>query len=395
MNAVRVLHVLGAMNRGGAETWLMHVLRHLDPDRFQTDFLVHSDQPAAYDEEILARGSRILRCPNPQNPLIFGKQFQAILRQSGPFDVVHSHVHHYSGYIVSLARAAGIPIRIAHSHSDTRTANDGSGALRTSYLQFSRWLIEANCTHGIAASVPAALALFGPQWEQDSRFKVLYCGIDLDPFRISSDRKSVRSDLGFPGDPIVFGHVGRFVPVKNHTFLVEVAAQIVKREPRARFLFVGDGPLRPALEDQLRNAGLRERVVFAGLRPDVPLLMMHAMDAFLFPSLYEGLPLVLMETQAAGLPCIASEGTPPEAIVNPALVQRLPLSAGAHEWARVACETAKEPPFDRGTALDIVAASRFSINRSVRHLHDIYLQGAPDSMTPNLILGSSVGRNRE
>jgi glycosyltransferase involved in cell wall biosynthesis len=369
MKAIRVLHVLGAMNQGGVETWLMHVLRHLDRERFQMDFLVHTDQPAAYDAELLALGARILRCPNPHNPLLFGRRFLAIVKQFGPFDVIHSHVHHYSGYVLSLARAARIPVRIAHSHSDTRTANAGSAVLRQSYLRLSRRLIAANCTHGLAASVPAALALYGPRWDRNPRVKVLHCGIDLDPFRTSGDRASVRSEFGFRSDNVVFGHVGRFVPVKNHAFLVEIAAEIVKREPRARFLFVGDGPLQPALEEQLRRVGIREHAVFAGLRSDVPRLMMGAMDNFLFPSLYEGLPLTLMETQAANLPAIISDTIAPETTVIPALIRRLSLRQSAAVWAESAlrhreCRTAN--------ALGEIERSPFNVITGIGDLEVIY-----------------------
>lgn len=365
----RILHVLRAMNRGGVETWLMHVLRHIDRERFQMDFLVHTEQPAAYDAELEALGARILRCPDPHNPLLFGRRLLSIMKQFGPYHVIHSHVHHYSGYVLSLARAAGIPVRIAHSHSDTRTAHAGSALLRQSYLCLSRRLIAANCTHGLAASVPAALALFGPDWGRDPRVKVLHCGIDLDPFRTTSDRKSVRSEFGLRSDDIVFGHVGRFVPVKNHAFLVEIAAEIVKREPRARFLFVGDGPLRPALEEQLRRSGIREHTVFAGLRSDVPRLMMGAMDTFLFPSLYEGLPLVLMEAQAANLPAIISDTIAPETTVVPALITRLSLRQSATVWAECAlrhreCRTTN--------ALGEVRRSPFNVITGINDLAVIY-----------------------
>jgi hypothetical protein len=152
MKPLRILHVLGAMNRGGVETWLMHVLRHLDRERFQIDILVHTDRPAAYDSEVLALGSKILQCPYTNNPLLYARRFLQVIKRNGPFDVLHSHVHHFSGLILALGRIAGIPVRIAHSHSDTIAAESRAGLVRRMYLGAMERLIRAHCTHGFAVS---------------------------------------------------------------------------------------------------------------------------------------------------------------------------------------------------------------------------------------------------
>jgi glycosyltransferase involved in cell wall biosynthesis len=372
MNKIRVLHVLGAMNRGGAETWLLHVLRHVDREWLQMDFLVHTDQPAAYDQELVALGARIFRCPVWRNPLLYSKRFLEIAKRCGPFDVLHSHVHWFSGCTLAFARRAGILMRVAHSHNDTRTLNSSKRLLRKAYQETSRHLIAANCTHGLAASEPAAEDLFGTDWRHNPRFRVLYCGIDLAAFQQDVDSRAVRAEFGFSERDLVFGHVGRFDPQKNHSFLIETARELVNMTPHGKFLMVGDGPLRPEMERRINALGLKDRIVFAGLRPDVPRLMTGAMDMLLFPSIHEGLPLVLMEAQAAGLYSIVSEGIPKEAIINPVLVHRLPLSAGAHEWARVACHIANQPRFDRRRAVKIVAASPFAIRQSIQHLCGIY-----------------------
>jgi glycosyltransferase involved in cell wall biosynthesis len=380
MKPVRILHVVGALNCGGVETWMKHLVANVDRDELRIDFLVHTEAPAAYDSEIEALGSRIFRCPYTSNPLRYAARFLRITREFGPFDVLHSHVHHFSGYILGLGRKAGIPIRIAHSHSDTSLVESGSGLARRTYLNTMKWLIRANCTHGIGVSAPAATALFGNTWRDDDRIQVIYCGIDLAPFRRSGAPAALRPEFGFSPNDIVFGHVGRFSPMKNHFFLVDVAAEILRREPRAKFLFAGDGPLLTEVKKHAHTSGLTDKIVFAGLRSDIARLMTDALDVFLFPSIHEGLPIVLMETQAAGLRSVVSDGTPEEAIVNPALVQRLPLSAGITEWARIACETAGQSRFDRSRALDIVSASPFSIGRSIQSLRSIYLKGSTCSV---------------
>ena len=347
----------------------MHALRHIDRQQIRMDFLVHTDQPAAYDTEILAFGSKILHCPYPQRPIRYGTHFLKIIREFGPFDVLHSHVHYFSGYVVWLGRAAGIPVRISHSHNDSRVVDAEAAHLRKAYLSLSRWLLTKNSTCGLAASVPAASALFGSGWKQDRRVKLLYCGIDLAPFRDPFDPATVRAEFGFsPGD-VIFGHVGRFDPGKNHAFLADIAAEIAKREPGARFLLVGDGPLRSSIESQFRRAGIGHRAVFVGPRPDVPRLMLGAMDEFLFPSLYEGLGLVLIEAQAANLPAVISDTVPSEAIVVPSLVRSLSLKQSAATWAEtalqhLACRTRN--------ALAAVERSPFNITVSLEALTRVY-----------------------
>src|ERR1700733_11910503 len=131
---MRILHVLGKLDRGGVETWLVQVLRHIDRQKYQMDFLVHSESPGAYDEEVRALGSRIIPCLHPSNPVMYARNFRRALRQYGPYDVVHSHVHHYSGYVLTLAAMWGVPVRIAHSHNDTRAAEASTSIGRREYL---------------------------------------------------------------------------------------------------------------------------------------------------------------------------------------------------------------------------------------------------------------------
>lgn len=346
----------------------MHVLRRLERDKVQMDFLVHTDGEAAYDAEILALGSRILPCPNPRDPLSYAKGFREIVQRFGPYDVLHSHVHHHSGIVLWLGRRAGIPLRIAHSHNDLHSLAVGATARRKSYLRFSRWLIATNCTHGLAASRPAAHDLFGPRWERDPRVQVMHCGIELEPFRQAFDRDSVRLEFGFRPEHIVFGHTGRFEAQKNHAFLADVAGEIIQREPRARLLFVGDGPLRPSIEQQLRHSGIIDYAVFAGVRPDVPRLMTSAMDRFLFPSLYEGLGLALIKAQAAGLPSTVSDTIPAEATVIPKLIQRLSLQEPASIWAECALRHS-----ERSTKVPAeMEQSSFAIAESISGLMSIY-----------------------
>ena len=178
----------------------------------------------------------------------------------------------------------------------------------------------------------AAVSLFGANWSGDPRWRISYCGIDLAPFRDHADRAAVRSEFNIPAKAFVVGHVGRFDYQKNHKFLIEIFATLARRQPDARLLLIGEGPMRATIEEQVGWAGLRDKVIFAGPRPDVPRLMTAAMDAFVLPSHFEGLPLVLLEAQAAGLPCLLADTVAEETTVNPALVRRLSLSQTTEAW---------------------------------------------------------------
>ncbi len=309
---MRVLHVVGGMDRGGVETWLVQVLRHMDPARIRMDFLVNTDRDCAFDEEIEALGSRIHRCVRYRRPWRYVPALLRILRDHGPYDVVHSHVHFFSGFVLAVAKRAGVRGRIAHSHTTAPDAEARPRLYRRPYRWLAARLIRANSTLGLAASAPAATALFGSRWRSDPRWRVLYCGIDLAPFRQACDPRAIRQELGV-GDAFVLGHVGRFVPAKNHAFLLQIAAAVRAAAPNTHLLLLGDGPTRPAVEAAARELGLSSHVSFLRTRPDVPRILVAATDAFLFPSSHEGLGLALVEAQAAGLPCFYSDTIPRDA----------------------------------------------------------------------------------
>lgn len=366
----RVLHVVGGMDRGGIETWLMHVLRATNRSRLAMDFLVQTARPCSYDDEARALGAKMMPCLRPARPRAYARNLRLLLREHGPYDVVHSHVHHFSGLVLRLARRAGVPVRIAHSHNDTTALDSGSSSLRQAYLRLmARW-IDRHATAGLAASRQAAASLFGPAWESEARWRIHSYGLDLTPFRAPVDRDAVRAELGISGDAFVVGHVGRFVDQKNHRFLIEVAAEVVRREPRMRLLLVGEGELRPEIERLVARLGLSDRTILAGVRPDVPRLMRGAMDVFAFPSRFEGLGLVLVEAQAAGLPCVISDVIPDEADVVPGLVHRLALSSPASAWAETLLDARRvcEPAQSLGT----VESSPFALHRTVAGLAAFY-----------------------
>ena len=371
--SIRILHVVGGMDRGGVETWLMHILRHIDRDRFQMDFVVHTEKPCPYDDEARVLGSKIIPCLSPSKPWLYGRNFKRILREYGPYDIVHSHVHHFSGYVLYLAKQAGVPVRIAHSHNDTSAIDAKAGLPRQLYLSLTKWSISWCSTVGLGCSCNAVADLFGAAWKTDTRWQVLYYGVDLKPFYDRVDSIGVRAELGIPADAFAIGHIGRFETQKNHLFLLEIAAEVAKQELKMHLLLIGDGSLRSDIEQKVVQMGLSDRVTFAGNRSDVPRLMLKALDVFLFPSLHEGLGLVLIEAQAAGLPCIFSDVVPEEADLVRPLLQRISLSKSASIWAE-AVRSAKSDAsaISQRDALAVVENTPFNIAASVKKLTEVY-----------------------
>jgi glycosyltransferase involved in cell wall biosynthesis len=375
---LRILHVLYKLDMGGLEKWLMTLLRHIDRRVYQLDFLVHHPDPGVFDEEAKSYGARVIYCPYSPWPWKYSRSFLRLLRQHGPYDVIHSHLA-LSGAILLLAHRAGIPGRIAHSHTDEASRLSRAGLARRVSLFWSHRWIRHYATTGLAASRVAARGRFGAQWEVDPRWRILSCGVDLTPFHQSYDREQVRRGLGIPPQALVLGNVGRFVAVKNHDFLVEIAAALRQRESNFYLLLVGDGPRRQEMQQRVKDAGLEANVIFTGFRSDLPRLL-SAMDAFLFPSLFEGLGLAVVEAQAAGLPCLISTPVPREAEVVPSLVRRLALSESAAAWAEAALAAVRArdslPP--REEALERVSISGFNVINSIRALERLYAGYHPD-----------------
>jgi glycosyltransferase involved in cell wall biosynthesis len=332
---LRILHVLGDLTRGGIETWLMHLLRRTDRSRFQTDFFLRSMAQGQYDNEAESLGSRIGRSDRFLNPFHFEADLRAFVQQNGPYDIIHSHFAEFNGLIMWIAARCGIKIRIAHSHNDTRLIDRKARLHRRAYLALGKRLIQSYATHCVGADDGAAASQFGASWKSDPRVRILRCGIDLVPFtpEAGADKLELRRDLGFPDGAFVVGHVGRFAAQKNHAFLLRVVAQLSQTDPSVHLLLVGTGPMRNEIQSLIVQSGLASRVVLLEPRPDVPRLMLDAMDVFVLPSLHEGLPLVALEAQAAGLPCIVSEATPKNACVVPSGIEFLSLQLPAEEWA--------------------------------------------------------------
>lgn len=358
---IKVLHVVTYMGRGGLETMIMNYYRHIDRSRVQFDFLVHRFERADYDDEIEALGGTIYRLPRL---VPWSRNYRGALNsffEGHPeYKIVHVHQDCLSSFILRAAKQHNVPIRIAHSHNSNQDKN-----LKYPIKLYYRRQIPMFATHLFACGNDAGAWMF-----RGAPFQVLNNAIDAKKYRYDPvQAKQIREELGLPADGFVIGHVGRFALQKNHEFLTDIFAEVQKRKADARLLLVGDGSLRSEIESKVNSLGLSEKAIFAGVRSDVPALL-QAMDVFVFPSMYEGLPVTMIEAQAAGLPCFISDKVPLECKITD-LVTQIPLQASAEQWAEQIL--AAQSPERKDTYNEMVAAG-FDIVENAKWLQDFYLK---------------------
>lgn len=348
------------MGRGGIETMLMNYYRNIDRSKVQFDFLVHRDFKADYDDEIEALGGHIYRVP-PMNPL--SGKYRRALRDffaQHKYETVHCHLNYMSGIVLAEAKRAGVKRRIAHAH----TANMNPG-WKQYVRQLMKFSIPKNATMLAACSKQAGEAVFGGHG-----FDILANAIDAESFRFSAEsRARVREELKLE-DAFAIMHVGRFVYPKNHAFLIDVFAEVLKREADAKLILTGDGELRPEIEAKVKELGFADKVLFLGTRGDVAELL-QAADVFAFPSHFEGLPVTIIEAQAAGLPCVKSNTVTDECVLTD-LVTSLPIDDPVL-WAE---EILKKRGFVRRDTLKDIAAGGYDITAAAEKLENFYLNGA-------------------
>ncbi|RDY90761.1 glycosyltransferase family 1 protein [Bacillus amyloliquefaciens] len=340
---VRVLHIFSGMNRGGAETMMMNLYRKMDRTKVQFDFLTHRNDPCAYDEEILTLGGRLFYVPSigSTNPITFVKQVKQVIQEKGPFAAVHAHTDFQSGFIALAARLAGVPVRICHSHSTSWRGR--SSRLAGMQLFVFRRMITANATALCACGEEAGRFLFG----KEKDVHLLPNGIDLDLFAGGrADTESEKRKRGIAGGRLAIGHIGRFTEEKNHQFLLRLAADMKERGIGFQLILAGDGPLRTDMEKLAEKLGLDDDVRFIGVEERVHDLL-KTLDVFVMPSLYEGLPVTLVEAQASGVPCVISDGITEEADAGLGLVSRLSLKEPPELWTAAILRAAETPVPDK------------------------------------------------
>ncbi|MFZ3577239.1 glycosyltransferase family 1 protein [Virgibacillus sp. DJP39] len=361
----RILHVVGAMNRAGTETMLMNIYRNINHEIIQFDFISYGKEDAHYDQEIRQLGGRVIKLSNTQSI----KQLYRAIKQYGPYNAVHAHTLFHCGIANLAARIAGVPVRIAHAHT---TADNEISHNRKVYIKLMRIMIQIFSTNLLACSNESGKYLFGESGVKKATYSYFPNAINYLTFmanlRIGTAKLKLEEGLG---NSLVIGHIGRFIEAKNHAFLIEIMKSVVKRDPIVKLLLVGDGDLRHQIEDKAKAELLYENIRFVGVRSDISNLL-HCMDVFVFPSIYEGLGLVLLEAQASGVPCVVSEAIQPEADLELGLVSKLALSDGPEVWANKIIEQAGKKEKNKNLIADSFKTKGYSLSAGITKLTALY-----------------------
>ncbi len=371
----RVLHCVGHLLRGGIEMGLFNLLTFHTAGRGNHHLLVRTAEEEAFTSAFRDAGMPVLSCVNFRNPLRYALELRKLIRENGPYDILHVHGSSFSGLLtLLLAKWCGVPWRIVHSHNDVRPTLGELSWLNRVYITIVLALYRRFADAGFAASNLAAESMFGMDWQADPRWELLYYGIDCGAFKASRDQ-TLRAAYGINPSALVIGHVGRFHEQKNHAFLVDMVEAAVDMNPSVVCLCVGDGALRDTVVADVNLRRLADHFVFVPDTLDVPALMLSVMDCFVFPSRYEGLGLVVVEAQAAGLPCLISDRIPSEATVDPSLVKTLPLETSPREWATTAFDLISSRHIDQSDAvIQRIEESKFNLETCVSAVWERYAE---------------------
>ena len=365
---IRVLNLFTVMDRGGAETMVMNYYRHIDRTKVQFDFLVHREQRGAYDDEIEALGGRIYRMYPiyPQNFARYKRDIRVFFKDHPEYRIIHSHMSELGYFAFKEAAKQGVPIRICHAHNAPHGFD-----MKMIMRDYFKKRMMPYLTHLFMCGVESGRWLYGK--ENENRFIMLNNAVDASAYTYNpAKRTEMRLQLELT-DELAVGHVGRFNQQKNHPFLLEIFAALLKKEPNAVLLLVGGGTDMQRIQAKAQTLGIAEKVRFLGVRSDVTDLM-QAMDVFVFPSLYEGLGIALIEAQAAGLPCVVSDTIPHEAYLTD-LVDSESLSAPAEKWAEKILAKQAIPRTDRRTE---IAAHGFDITTEAVKLQEFYIKSVEE-----------------
>lgn len=363
---IRVLQVFALMNRGGAETMIMNLYRNIDRTKVQFDFIVHTNKACAYDDEIKNLGGKIYRVPryNGKNHLQYKRAWNKFFQEHPEYKIIHGHVRSTAAIYLRIAKKYGL-ITIAHSHSTS--SGNGFSAIVKKVLQYP---IRYTADYLFACSKSAGEWLFGKKACKGDNFFVFKNAIDAKKFIYNKEiRERKRKELHIE-NKFVIGHIGRFHLSKNHTFLIDVFKEIYDRNENSVLVLVGDGELRSSIEKKVNDLRLSGSVIFTGVRSDVPQLL-QAMDVFVFPSLYEGLPVTVVEAQAAGLPCFVTEAIPREAYLTDH-VYSISYKQSAKHWAN---EILKYYIlFKRKNSLSQIKSQGYDVLSTAKAIEDFYFQ---------------------
>lgn len=363
---MKVLQVVGQLCVGGQETMAKNFYEFIDRDHFDFDYIVYGDAIGEYEAELEEYGAHIFHVTYSKSIFSFIKQMNSIMKK-GKYDVVHSHTYTNNGLVLSIAKFNHIPIRISHCH--TTESGKNNSLLYSLYHALMRKLVLASATEYIACGEKAGNIFYGRQMFQQKGV-ILKNGIDLKKYKFDPTiRNKIRKQYQLDGF-LVCGTVSRVESVKNHGYLIKLAKQLKLLNLPVKFMIVGDGSLLSTLKKDCINEGVFEEFLFLGQRTDSDELL-NAMDIFLQPSIFEGVPLAVIEAQANGLPCVVSNNVSEEVKINPN-VTLLPITdQSVLKW----CEQIdKFSDMGRYNNNDKLIEAGYDIRMTCKKLERIYLK---------------------
>lgn len=361
---IRVAQIVGKWLGGGVEAVVMNYYRHIDRSKIQFDFICDEDSTNIPYEEIESLGGKVILIPPYQKVFKYHKALKKALKE-GNYKIVHSHINTLSVFSLFAAKCAGVPVRIAHSHSTTNKKEKKKNMLKQILRPFSKVF----ATDYMCCSELAGCWLFGNKEYDKGNVYLLNNAIDLDKFKYDEKiRNEKRKEFNIDDDTLVIGHVGRFVEQKNHRFLIDIFNEVHKEKENSILMLVGQGPLMEEIKEKVKALGLENSVMFLGQRSDVKDLY-QAFDVFCLPSLYEGLPVVGVEAQATGLLCLFSDDMTKETKVLDT-TEFLSLNQSVEEWANDIVK--KQSKYERKDVKNIIADNNFDIIFESKKLENKY-----------------------
>ncbi len=355
---IRIAQVTGVMNSGGVEAMVMNYYRAIDKSEIQFDFFVDETCSFPQRAEIEALGGRYYLTPPYSRPFAYIRTLKKLFRKND-YSIVHSHINTMNVFPLFAAWLAGVPVRICHNHS---TANWGEG-VKTLLKYLLRPFAKLFATDYFACGEKAGRWMYGNRCFDAGKVHIMPNAIDTAKFAFDSDaRERLREALGAKADTLVVGHVGRFTFAKNHSLLIDIFAALHRGKADSILVLIGEGELEQKIRDKVDSLGLSDCVRFLGVRNDVNKLY-SAMDVFCLPSCYEGLPVVLIEAQANGLPCVASDVVTAEALRN----NRIGLSDCLDRWTQTCMRCCRA----EGDCL----GETYDIRNQAARLKAFYLEG--------------------
>lgn len=361
----RILNVVSSMNRGGAETLIMNIYRNIDRDKIQFDFVVHKTEKGDFDDEILELGGRIYSLPLLKETTLRDYYFRwkAILNKADKIKVVHIHMPQTYFAYSNLLKKKKLTT-IMHSHNIS--LGKGIKGILKKILNIQ---LRYKSDYFFACSNEAAKYLFGKSKLNKGQVNIVKNGIDINEFAYDKNiRDKIRAENNW-GEDFVIGHVGRFDKVKNHEFLIDIYSKYINLNKKSKLVLIGRGDRVKKIKDKVHKLNLQNRVEFLGVRDNVGELM-QGFDAFVFPSFNEGLGIVLIEAQAAGLRCLASDTIPEEVEITD-LIEFISLNQGAYHWAERIYLIYKDKKSRHDRLKELVVAE-YDITKTAKELELFY-----------------------